>query len=280
MSKPARDYEKMRPVIMRAISLGSTPGRICAKHMLHWSTLMRHLRKWLNEGRPPWEVLPASPETAFLDLPSIPVNVAASMADKIYRSPEHDPERNERIRQLRREGLAPSQIRRRLGLTRNVVIGVLHRAGMAMDDDERTKAKRQGQKLGGRKRRAATRPAPPRSDDHAWNFSAGAHRNAAVFGQGRKGESTGPINLEKHYEPIPPHAVTIEHLTGCSWPYGDVRGEGIAYCNRPRCRVQVHHLATPILTAYCHAHWEQRRTSKATRIIHDNMQRLNGSATY
>lgn len=275
MSKPARDYEKMRPVIMRAISLGSTPERICAKHMLHWPTLMRHLRKWLAEGRPkPHPVPIADAATAFLDLPAIPVNVAASMA-------EIDPERNERIRQLRRQGLAPSQIRQRLGLTRNVVIGVLHRAGMAMDDDERTKAKRDGQIKGGKSRRKAiSRGAPPRSDDNAWNFSAGAHRNAGVFGKGQKGESTGPINLEKHYEPIPPYAVTIEHLTGCRWPYGEIRAEGIAYCNKPRCRVKVHGLATPILTAYCAKCWDRRRSSKNTCIIEDNMQRLNGSATY
>jgi hypothetical protein len=278
MSKPARDYEKMRPVIMRAISLGSTPERICAKHMLDRSKLMRHLRKWLNEGRPaPAPISAAEADTAFRDFPGLPTKAVALPK----KSAEIDPERNERIRQLRREGLAPFRIRQRLGLTRNVVIGVLHRAGMAMGDDERTKAKRDGQIKGGKSRRKATsRGAPPRSDDNAWNFSANAHRNAAVFGKGQKGESTGPINLEKHYEPIPPHAVTIEHVTECRWPFGDVRGEGIAYCNKPRCRVKVHHLAAPILTAYCDAHWEQRRTSKATRIIHDNMQRLNGSATY
>jgi len=257
MSKPARDYEKMRPVIMRAISLGSTPERICAKHQLHWSTLMRHLRKWLNEGRPA-PIANAGPDTAFRDLPAIPVNVAASMA-------EIDPERNERIRQLRREGLSPAEIRKRLGLTRGVVIGVLNRAGMMLDDAEKARAKRDGSRLGGRtkKRNAAKRSA----DGNSYNFSAGAHRNAAVFGKAYKGESTGPINLAKYREMAPPHAVPIEHLQGCAWPFGDVREEGITYCNRPRCRVRVYGLQMPITTAYCDHHWEKRRFSKHTRIL-------------
>lgn len=257
MSKPARDYEKMRPVIMRAIGNGSTPERICAKHQLHWPTLMRHLRKWLNEGRPA-PIQNAGPDTAFRDLPAIPVNVAASMA-------EIDPERNERIRQLRREGLSPAQIHKRLGLSRGVVIGVLNRAGMTMDEAEKAKAVREGTKLGhlNRKRNAAKRSA----EGNSYNFSAGAHRNAAVFGKGCKGESTGPINLAKYREVAPPHAVSIEHLTECRWPFGDVREEGISYCNKPRCRVRVHGLSIPITTAYCDHHWEKRRFSKHTRIL-------------
>jgi hypothetical protein len=278
MSKPARDYEKMRPVIMRAISLGSTPERICAKHMLHWPTLMRHLRKWLNEGRPAPApiVLPiADAATAFLDqAPIKPAPIAIALSKR--RQPHEQTERNELIVKLiKAGGMSYAMIAKHVGCSRSAVSGVADRAGVDMSPEEKALSIRRENK-----RRATSRGNPPRADGHAWNFSANAHRNAAIFGKGQKGESTGPINLEKHYEPIPPHAVTIEHLTGCRWPFGDVRGEGIAYCNRPRCRVQVHHLATPILTAYCHAHWEQRRTSKATRIIHDNMQRLNGSATY
>lgn len=276
MSKPARDYEKMRPVIMRAISLGSTPERICAKHMLHWPTLMQHLRKWLNEGRPkPHPVPIADPETHFLDqAPIKPAPIA--IAPSRRRQAHEQTERNELIVKLiKAGGMSYAMIAKHVGCSRSAVSGVADRAGIDMSPEEKALSIRRENK-----RRATSRGNPPRSDDHAWNFSANAHRNAAVFGKGQKGESTGPINLEKHYEPIPPHAVTIEHLTGCRWPFGDVRGEGIAYCNRPRCRVKVHHLATPILTAYCEAHWEQRRTSKATRIIHDNMQRLNGIATY
>lgn len=265
MSKPARDYEKMRPVIMRAISLGSTPERICAKHQLHWSTLMRHLRKWLNEGRPA-PMQNAGPDTAFRDLPAIPVNVAASMAEK-KTTQDRNPERNERIRELRRQGLSPAQIHKRLGLKRGVVIGVLNRAGMTLDGAEKAKAVREGTRLGGltRKRNAAKRSA----DGNSYNFSAGKHRNAAVFGQGHKGESTGPINLAKYREVAPPHAVSIEHLQGCSWPYGDVREEGIRYCNKPRCRVRVHGLQKPITVDYCDEHYEKRRFSKHTRILTD-----------
>jgi hypothetical protein len=269
MSKPASDYEKMRYVIMRAISLGSTPERICAKNQLHWPTLMRHLRKWLNEGRPA-PIANAWPDTAFRDLPAIPVNVAASMAEK-KTTRDHDPERNERIRQLRREGLSPGQIRKRLGLTRGVVIGVLNRAGMTLDDQEKAKAIRDGHRLGGlnKGRNAAKRAGKRRADGNSYNFSANAHRNAAVFGKGYKGESTGPINLAKYREVAPPHAVPIEHLQGCAWPFGDVREEGISYCNKPRCRVRVHGLQMPVRTAYCDAHWDQRRTSKHTRILTD-----------
>jgi len=265
MSKPARDYEKMRPVIMRAIGNGSTPERICAKHQLHWPTLMRHLRKWLNEGRPA-PIQNAGPDTAFRDLPAIPVNVAASMAEK-KTTRDHDPERNERIRQLRREGMAPAQIGRQLRLTRGVVIGVLNRAGMTLDDQEKTKAMREGTRLGGltRKRNAAKQSA----DGNSYNFSANAHRNAAVFGKGHKGESTGPINLAKYREVAPADAVSIEHLQGCAWPYGDVREEGIRYCNKRRCRVRVHGLSVPVTTAYCDHHYEIRRVSKHTRILTD-----------
>jgi hypothetical protein len=267
MSKPARDYEKMRPVIMRAISLGSTPERICAKHQLHWPTLMRHLRKWLNEGRPA-PIRNAGPDTVFRDLSTIPVNVAASMAEK-KTTRDHDPERNERIRELRRQGLSPGQINKRLGLSRGVVIGVLNRAGMTLDEAEKAKAVREGTKLGGlnKKRNAAKRDGKPSAEGNSWNFSANAHRNAAVFGKGYKGESTGPINLAKYREVAPPHAVSIEHLEGCAWPYGDVREEGISYCNKPRCRVRVHGLQMPITTAYCDHHWEKRRVSKHTRIL-------------
>jgi hypothetical protein len=280
VTKPARDYEKLRPAIMRAISLGSTPERICAKHMLHWPTLMRRLAKWKAEDKPaPVPILlpDADEATAFVDHLPLPIKQAASMATK-----EHDPDRNERIRQLRRDGLTPAKITRRLGLSRNIVIGVLNRAGMLCDAEEKAKANREGAKVAaaGRRRRATSRGAPPRSDDHAWNFSANAHRNAAIFGKGHKGEATGPINLEKHYEPIPSHAVTIEHVTGCRWPFGDVRGEGIAYCNKPRCSVKVHHMSIPITTAYCVEHWDIRRCSKNTRVIADNMQRLNGSGAY
>lgn len=256
MTKPARDYEKMRPVILRALSLGSTPERICAKHMLDWATLMRHLRKWNRADLPPRDILPPAAGTAFADLPPLPIEKAAPMVAK-----EQNAERNDCIRRLRSEGKTPAQITRHLGISRNIVIGVLHRAGMTMEGEEKAKAVREGQRRG-RQTTKARQKSPG-----AYQFGMGCTANATRLPGPRNGESAGPINLDKHYEPIPSHAVTIEHVTGCRWPFGDVRGEGIAYCNKPRCRVVVHGRAQPILTAYCDECWERRRTSRHTTIL-------------
>lgn len=278
MTKPARDYEKLRPKIMRAIAAQKAPMDICCSLMLHFPTLMRHLAKWKAEDRPPPVaiLLPDADEaTHFLEPIRLPIKQAANMVGK-----ELDPERNERIRELRKKGLAPSQIAQRTGLSRGVIIGVINRAGMGLEGDELARARSRGAAKGGRTKKARQAQTAKGAALSPWNFSAGAHKNAAVFGKGAKGESTGPINIAQHYEPIPQHAVTIEHVTGCRWPFGDVRGEGIAYCNKPRCRVRMQHLSTPITTAYCVEHWDMRRASKNTKVIADNIQRLRDGIFY
>lgn len=265
MSKPARDYEKMRPAIMRAIAANKAPVDICCSLQLHFPTLMRHLAKWQAQDRPaPAPIVMPIPDagTAFLDqAPIKPAPIA--IAPSRRRQAHEQTERNELIVKLiKAGGMSYAMIAKHVGCSRSAVSGVADRAGIDMSPEEKALSIRRENK-----RNATSRGAPPRPENHAWNFSANAHRNAAIFGKGQKGESTGPINLEKHYEPIPPHAVTIEHLTGCSWPFGDVRGEGIAYCNKPRCQVMVHGFARPITTAYCDHHWDVRRTSKATKIV-------------
>lgn len=47
--------------------------------------------------------------------------------------PQSYPERNSQIVGLRRAGVSPSEIHRRLNVSRNVVAGVLHRAGLCTE---------------------------------------------------------------------------------------------------------------------------------------------------
>lgn len=252
-----RSWERRRGPIEYALSQGKTPAQIAARYQTTFAAMNKLLTQWglLECGRPPRHVPIADDATAFLDLPAIPIKQAAAMAEK-------DPERNELIRRLRREGRTPAQITRHLGVSRGVVIGVLNRAGMTLDAEEMARARSKGGNVGSKAAKRARQQSPD-----AYQFGMGCAKNATRLPSLRKGEATGPLNIEKHYEPIPSHAVTIEHVTGCRWPHGDVRNEGIAYCNKPRCSVRVHGQAQPIRTAYCDDHWDMRRASKHTRIL-------------
>ncbi len=252
-----RNWERRRGPIEYALSQGKTPAQIAARYQTTFAAMNKLLAQWglLECAKPPRHVPVADDATAFLDLTAIPIKQAAAMAEK-------DPERNERIRQLRRDGLNPATISRRLNLSRNVVIGVLHRAGMGLQPHEKARAMSKGGNRGSKVAKRARQQSPD-----AYQFGMGCAKNATRLPGPRKGESTGPLNIDKHYEPIPSHAVTIEHVTGCRWPHGDVRNEGIAYCNKQRCCVRVHGQAQPIRTAYCDDHWDMRRASRTTKIV-------------
>lgn len=107
---------------------------------------------------------------------------------------------------LWKEGLSAREVARRLGVSRNAVIGKIHRLGLS----------------GGRRRAGAARPAGavrPRGPRRA--RSAPALRRA------------GPAPAEADPD-LPGQADLLSLSPGdCRWPVGDPRAAGFAFCGRP-----------------------------------------------
>lgn len=122
--------------------------------------------------------------------------------------------------------LSAATIARRLGVTRNAVLGKVHRLGLS---HRRTGPKPRAPRRPGPPTRPGPRPASePRQSAQPERSSPSAAAPATEVGRG----------LVAHLEDIP--------WQGCHWPIGDPKAEDFAFCGRPtRCG------------PYCHAHRQQ-----------------------
>lgn len=132
--------------------------------------------------------------------------------------------RAEAIRLSVEGGLSASQIAARLGVTRNAVIGVLHRAKVARrdkNDHHRIAAIR---RLHRRQRAArAAKPASPKPERPLRYAAPVPEINVAAY-------------LKAEAAVVPPEtAVTIDELQPgmCRWVYGDPRRHRKCYCGKP-----------------------------------------------
>jgi GcrA cell cycle regulator len=131
-------------------------------------------------------------------------------------------ERIERLKEMWTEGLSASQIARALGeVTRNAVIGKVHRLGLA----GRAVAPRPAER---------PRPAAPQQP----RLQTPAPRVAPMRAE--------PI-AEEPLEPMPINAVTVADLSAsvCRWPIGDPATADFRFCGRtakygaPYCEAHV-----------------------------------------
>jgi GcrA cell cycle regulator len=144
---------------------------------------------------------------------------------------------DDRIASLRQDwldGYSASQIAQRLGgVTRNAVIGKVHRLGLA----------------------GRTRPSrymkPPRSRSASRPLRAPVRRQARAFGIRHDPASRTPERRLPLPElgPAPPKPVTLESLTSpsCRWPQGDPKAADFHFCGRIKSRAGIpycdHHAA-------------------------------------
>lgn len=135
------------------------------------------------------------------------------------------------------------EIAKEMSLTKQIVIGVLVRAGMKNDPDEVQRSRQIGGRAAGKaKLKALHDPA-----------KAAAARRAS---------------LARIEQEAPMLAVSFAVVSGCCWPFGEPKA-GLTYCNAPCCTVKVPGLPTPKKTKYCRAHWEKRNATRHTRVIED-----------
>lgn len=221
-----------------------TIEQIAVKLMCSYTLVQRKLKEWNVE--PPWK--PAEEET--------PAPVEDEPAHKIARRKLD--ERNAAILELADAGMQDEAIALKLGLaSKAVVTGIRHRNGRTKDAHEIAHRNRQNGKRGGNMNNAgrARLKTPPRPIEPP---ILEQHQARAI------------AELEALVDARPERVVIpFEQVTGCRWPFGDVRDNPpLTYCNAPCCTVKVRGGdGTTHRTRYCAEHWAKRRASNFTKII-------------
>jgi GcrA cell cycle regulator len=145
-------------------------------------------------------------------------------------------DRTTTLTQCWRDGLSASQIAQRLGgVTRNAVIGKVHRLGL---DGRATTSRRAAP------RRSRSNLRVPRTPGRIFH-----HKRAKPIRQNRL--VAGPKRLATPPElgPAPSIPVTVETLTSltCRWPQGDPKASDFHFCGRGKSRADLpycdHHTA-------------------------------------
>jgi GcrA cell cycle regulator len=136
-------------------------------------------------------------------------------------------ERVELLKKLWADGLSASQIATKLGeVTRNAVIGKVHRLGLA------------GRATTSRIRSARPRSNialfPARSSQVQYRTFGNAALKIAVQPQERKSATVIALRALPELEPAPEGQITLADLTEamCHWPVGDPMEEGFHFCGR------------------------------------------------
>lgn len=135
-------------------------------------------------------------------------------------------ERVELLKKLWSEGLSASQIAGELGgVTRNAVIGKVHRLGLS----GRAKAPApQAQ----RPKKPMTRPAPVREGGHPTSIGATALKADAAPVQ-RVQPTPAPALVTLSDEPLIPNASVLQiNEQTCKWPVGDPSAADFHFCAR------------------------------------------------
>ena len=133
---------------------------------------------------------------------------------------------DDRIDTLKRcwkDGLSASQIAQRLGgVTRNAVIGKVHRIGLA----GRGNSSRKGT------------PTRPRASLPTFRTTARSHpqRSARRVPHSRAPAKTQQPPRLPELGPAPPSPVTVQSLTAlvCRWPEGDPKTSAFHFCGRAK----------------------------------------------
>lgn len=239
-----------------------TIEQIAVKLMCSYTLVQRKLKEWNVE--PPWkpaeEETPAAvePEPTPDPEPEQPAPVEPEPAHKIARRLLD--ERNAAILELADKGMRDEEIAKELGLASpGVATGIRHRNGRSMSAEEvrhasRQNAKRIGTMQSARRAHLKTPIAPPES----------------ILEQIGAKPLDGLAELEALVACRPERVVIpFEQVTGCRWPFGDVRDNPpLTYCNAHCCTVQLRGGdGTRHRTRYCAEHWEKRRASNFTKII-------------
>ncbi|ODN69832.1 GcrA family cell cycle regulator [Methylobrevis pamukkalensis] len=160
-------------------------------------------------------------------------------------------ERVERLKTLWAEGLSASQIAAELsGVTRNAVIGKVHRLGLS------GRAKPQNQVAGARPRKARepSHPMRPAAPITIGNLAVKAEPEAAPEAKAKDAPVPEVVAFER---------ATILTLTEqtCKWPIGDPSRDDFFFCGR-RSDVGIPYCAHHARIAYQPAH--DRRQRKAS----------------
>ena len=136
-------------------------------------------------------------------------------------------ERVELLKKLWADGLSASQIAAKLGeVTRNAVIGKVHRLGLA------------GRATTSRIRSARPRTNvalfPSRSPQVQYRTFGNAALKVAADPEQRKLAHVIPLRALPELEPAPEGVITLIDLkeTMCHWPLGDPMEEGFHFCGR------------------------------------------------
>jgi len=129
--------------------------------------------------------------------------------------------RVDNLKSFWKDGLSASQIAARLGgVTRNAVIGKVHRLGLT----GRRTASRQGQ-TGALRFPLRCRPRPQSSRQ--------APKKTGPLRL--RGKARLPLSQLPPLDPAPAFAVTVATLTAtsCRWPLGDPKRQDFRFCGRP-----------------------------------------------
>lgn len=136
-------------------------------------------------------------------------------------------ERVELLKKLWADGLSASQIAAKLGeVTRNAVIGKVHRLGLA------------GRTTASRARTARARPNvslfPAKPAQTQYPAFGNAALDAAAQPQEKKVAAVIPLRSLPQLAPTPERGLTLAELTEsmCHWPVGDPMEEGFHFCGR------------------------------------------------
>ena len=136
-------------------------------------------------------------------------------------------ERVELLKKLWAEGLSASQIAAKLGeVTRNAVIGKVHRLGLAgRATTSRIKTPRS---------RTNVALFPARSPQLQYRTFGNAALKVAVQPQERKTATVIPLRSLPELTPAPGKQIALADLTEamCHWPEGDPMEEGFHFCGR------------------------------------------------
>jgi hypothetical protein len=228
--------EQHKRSILMAHRHGTPIPAIAAKHLLPFAAVRDAIARWCP---------PSSPQPTPAKEPE-PIKASTSLVPPVgggeYAPRAPKPERNAKIVEMRKAGMMPAEIwctATCAGMTRNAVIGVLHRAGLCEEDGNNPRAI---------SRRVRAQP-----------------RNGGAFSRKGKAKPKHARALRMTLEPMSGHVGDLlDDTTGCVWPFDDRspwprrenRSADYLRCNRPRESFR-NARGELVVRPYCCSHWDR-----------------------